>query len=346
MLLVAQRILNGSFTKKENQCLQFFPTFNQPSYLMKNIFIILFVLNTTFVYAQDGEVEQKTNFLKTSGKVLKNSVLSVPRDFAFMGKEVSEDWGKTGLYTLGALNLILTDKITTKFLQNHIEPNVNYTLPNISMFKNHVDWLSGNDAYMSYPIIGLYLGSMFTNNEKGQYAAINAFKAVTHSIIITQLGLKTIFGRKRPYRPLSNPGEDIGPWTIDNFDFFNKRGAFLTSDAEASSFPSLHATAYFAIAKVFQMEYDNYWIPYGAMSLIFLADLDGHNHWVGDMVVGGVVGTIIGRSIVKSSWKIRYGTPDRKKKNYSINFIPQFSPRIGNSPASVYFSLRLNRLNN
>lgn len=315
---------------------------------MKKIFFFLFVFSTTIVHAQDSLMHKKDNFLKTSGKVLKNSVLSVPRDFAFMGKEVSADWRKTGLYTLGALNLILTDKITTRFLQNHIEPNINYTLPNISVFKgrNNVDWLSGNDAYMSYSIIGLYLGSLLTNNEKGQYAAINAFKAVTHSIIITQLGLKTIFGRNRPYRPLSEAEGNVAPWTTDNFDFFNKRGAYLTSDAQASSFPSLHATAYFAIAKVFQMEYDNYWIPYGVMSVVFLADLKGHNHWVGDMVIGGVVGTIIGRSIVKSSWKIRYGTTERKKKNYAVNFVPQFSPRIGNTPASVYFSLRLNRLNN
>ncbi|KQC00223.1 phosphatase PAP2 family protein [Pedobacter sp. Hv1] len=312
---------------------------------MKNVFLLLFLLSATFAHGQDSVSYKKDSFFKTSGKVLKNSMFAVPRDFAFMGKEVGQDWAKTGWYTAGILNLILTDKITTKFLHEHIEPNVNYSLPNISLVKN-TDWLSGNDAYMSYPIIGLYLGSLITNNEKGQYVALNAFKAVTHSIIISQLTLKTIFGRNRPNRPLNTTAQNVKPWTTDNFDFFNKRDAYLFSDIEGSSFPSLHATAYFAIAKVFQMEYDNYWIPYGLMSIVFLADVKGHNHWVSDMAVGGIIGTIIGRSIVKSSWKIRYGTPERKKKNYSINFMPQFSPGMGNAPGGLYFSLRLNRINN
>lgn len=313
---------------------------------MKNILIVIFLCSSNFVYAQIDTIIKKDNFLKTSGRVIKNSVLSVPNDFVFMGKEVSKDWGKTGLYTLGAINLVLTDKITTRFLQQHIEPNVNYSLPNISLVKDKTpfEWFVGNDAYMTYPIIGLYLGSLVSNNEKGQYVAINAFKSLTHSIIVSQLGLKTIFGRNRPNRPLNTTDQNVAPWTKDNLDFFNTRGRFITSDAEASSFPSLHATAYFAIAKVFQMEYDNYWIPYGFMSIVFLADIKGHNHWVGDMVVGGVVGTIIGRSIVKNSWKVRYGSTERikKEKNISFTFVPQFSPQFTGAPISLYLAINFN----
>lgn len=310
---------------------------------MKKILLFLLLLGVNRLQAQQDTLVKQPNFLKTSGKVIKNSILTIPRDFGFMGKEVSADWGKTGLYAAGTLALILTDKVTTKFVHQHIEPNVNYSLPNIAIGNNKTDWLSGNDAYLSYPIIGLYLGSVITNDERGQYAAFNAIKAVTHSIIITQLGLKTIFGRNRPYRPLNTTETNVEPWTTDPLDFFNKRDNYLFTDVRGSSFPSLHATAYFAIAKVFQMEYDNYWIPYGVMSLVFLADFDGHNHWLSDMVVGGVVGTVIGRSIVKSSWKKRYGTPEGKKKNYSLNLTPQFSPKIGNSPASLYVTLRLTR---
>ncbi len=313
---------------------------------MNKILFFLLLFGTLKVQAQQDSLVKKANLLQTSGKVIKNSILTIPRDFGFMGKEVAADWGKTGLYAAGALGLILTDKVTTKFVHQHIEPNLNYSLPNIAIGNNKISWLSGNDAYLSYPIIGLYLGSVVTNNEKGQYAALNAVKALTHSIIITQLGLKTIFGRNRPYRPLSTTATNVDPWTTDPLDFFNERDHYLDSDVKGSSFPSLHATAYFAIAKVFQMEYDNYWIPYGVMSLVFLADFDGHNHWVGDMVVGGVVGTIIGRSIVKSSWKKRYGTAEGKKKLYSLNVTPQFSPQIGNSPASLLVSVRLTRNSN
>jgi|GEM_PF-756772 len=311
---------------------------------MRTILLFFFLYWSAVACAQQAGPFKKDNILKTSGKIIRNSVLSVPGDFAFMGKEISDDWGKTGLYSLGIVNLILTDKITTRFLQDHIEPNVNYSLPDISVFKKgkHIDWLTGNDAYMSYPVIGLYAGSLLMNNEKGQYVAVNAFKSLSYSILITQLGLKTIFGRNRPNRPLGAATSETGPWTNNHLDFFNTRSVFLSSDAGASSFPSLHTTAYFAMAKVFQMEYDNYWIPYGLMSLFFLADLKEHNHWVGDMVTGGLVGTLIGRSVVKNSWKIRYGTPAGKKKDYTLHFIPQFLPQTDYTPAAVLLTVRLN----
>ena len=142
-------------------------------------------------------------------------------------------------------------------------------------------------------------------------------------MVISQLALKTIFGRKRPNNPLNSDIIEY-PWTNNNFDFFNPRKTYLYSSHEASAFPSLHATAYFAIAKVFQMEYNNYWIPYGFMSLVFLADIKGHLHWVSDMVVGGILGTLIGRSIVKSSWKAR-GVLKDNKKEFSINYTPLIS---------------------
>ena len=84
-----------------------------------------------------------------------------------MGKEVSKDWKKTGYYVGGIVGLIAVDKITTKFLHNNLEPHLNYDLPNISFVNNTSShkWLVGDNAYMSYPIMGIYLGSFFTNKE-------------------------------------------------------------------------------------------------------------------------------------------------------------------------------------
>lgn len=313
---------------------------------MKIIFLASLLFYTFFANAQVDSVTKKDNIFKTSGKVIKNSVISVPKDFFFMGREVSADLGKTGLYVLGTASLILTDKVTTRFLHQHIEPNVMYSLPNISVFskKTSFEGVVGNNAYMTYPIIGLYLGSLVSNKEKGQYVAMNAFKSLTHSLIISQLALKTVFGRNRPIRPLNTKDQNIAPWTRDNLDFFNGREKYFEADEKASSFPSFHATAYFAMAKVFQMEYDNYWIPYGFMSIVFLADIKEHNHWVSDMVVGGLVGTIIGRSIVKNSWKLRYGSTERikKEKNVSFTLLPQFSPQLSGAPVSMYLAINFN----
>ena len=293
---------------------------------IKRTLLITFILSTFLLSSQNKKKIKKDNIFQTSGKVIKNSILTVPSDFVFMGKEISNDWKKTGYYLGGIVGLIAVDKVTTNFLHKNIEPNINYVLPNISVInsKSSQRWLIGDDAYMSYPIIGNYLFSFFTNRERGQYASINALKAIQYSTIISQLGLKTIFGRNRPQRPLNQ--DAIYPWTNNNWDFFNKRKEYLFASPEGSAFPSLHTTAYFAIAKVFQMEYDNYWIPYGFMSIVFLSNVEAHNHWVSDIVVGGIVGTLIGKSIVLSSWKKRnIDGVIQKQKNISFNIVPQYS---------------------
>ncbi|WP_297815818.1 hypothetical protein [uncultured Polaribacter sp.] len=76
------------------------------------------------------------------------------------------------------------------------------------------------------------------------------------------------------------------------------------------------------------MEYDNYWIPYGVMSAVFFSNVKGHQHWFSDMVAGAIVGTLIGRSVVRSSWKAR-GILDRTKpKKITLSYTPQFSPEF------------------
>jgi membrane-associated phospholipid phosphatase len=293
---------------------------------IKKTLLFTLVLYTFLLNAQNDKQIKTDNIFQTSGKIIKNSILTIPSDFVFMGKEISNDWKKTGYYAAGILGLIAADKITTKFLHQHIEPTIDYSLPNIS-FVNRTSshkWLQGNNTYLTYPVMANYLFSFITNKERGQYASINALKAIQYSTIITQLGLKTIFGRNRPHRPLSKTAPV--PWTNDNWDFFNKRKKYLFSSIEASAFPSLHTTAYFAIAKVFQMEYNNYWIPYGFMSVIYLAEIKSHNHWVSDLVVGGIVGTLIGKSIVLSSWKKRnINGIIKKEKNISFKVVPQYS---------------------
>jgi hypothetical protein len=212
---------------------------------MKVRLISLLFFITSGLFSQNDSIK-KSNIFQTSGRVIKNSILTIPSDFGFMGKQVSNDWKKTGIYTAAILGLIATDKITTGFWQDYVEPNIQYSLPNFSpvnVTSSH-KWMTSENAYLTFPTIAIYLGSFVTNNEKGQYAAINTLKAIQYATIITQLGLKTIFGRNRPNRPLSEPAEY--PWTNNNWDFFNKRKEFLFASPEGSALPSLHSTTYFA----------------------------------------------------------------------------------------------------
>ena len=273
---------------------------------------------------------KKKNLFQTASQVIKTSFKTVPSDFVFLGKEFSNDWKKTGYYAAGILGLIATDKITTKAYHKYVEPNIDYSLPTITpdfLRSSKNVWINGENSYLTYPIIGLYFGSLFANKEKGQFAAINSFKAIAYSTLITQFTLKTILGRNRPNRPLGSEPANV-PFTNNNWDFFNSRDGYLYGSSRGTGLPSMHATGYFALAKVIQMEFDNYWIPYGIMGITFLSDIKNHEHWVSDMIVGGILGTLIGRSIVRSSWKARGLLEPRKQKKISFNYIPRFSPEF------------------
>ena len=293
---------------------------------MKKVLLIL-IFTSTALFSQEELNKSHRNHFQTAGEVLKNSFLTIPNDFVHMGKSVSKDWKTSLAYTGGIAALVLLDKPITKFYQQEVETAIDYHLPDIAINDNDLPWLSGEDAYMSYPLIGLYAGSLLTNYEKGQYVFANSFKALSYSIVISHLILKTTFGRNRPNRILDNPNNEREHFTNDPYDFFNKRSEYLFASPEGSGFPSLHATAFFALAKVAQMEFDNYWIPYGFMALVFSSNIKAHNHWVSDMVLGGVVGTVIGRSVVKSSWEKR-GIIKEKKKKFTYQVIPNISSQF------------------
>ncbi|NJB83244.1 phosphatase PAP2 family protein [Wenyingzhuangia aestuarii] len=280
------------------------------------------------VQAQEVKSSYFPRTLTTATNVIKTSFKTIPSDFVYMGKNVSEDWKKTALYTGIVASLVLVDKPVTKFYQQEIESRIKYTIPDITIGDTTFPWVSGNDAYMFYSMSGIYLGSLFGGYEKGQYAAINGFKALTYSILISHVMLKTVFGRARPHVNLASGYTDNDTTTGNPFNFFNSRdGEYVFSKQNGTAMPSLHATAFFAMAKVFQMEFDNYWIPYSFAGIVFLAEIKEHRHWVSDMVAGGIIGTVIGRSIVKSSWKAR-GILPNKEKSIAFQWIPSISSRF------------------
>ncbi|MCI9845823.1 phosphatase PAP2 family protein [Flavobacterium pectinovorum] len=279
---------------------------------------------------------KKDNRFKVAGSVIANSILSVPGDFSAMGHNVSSNWKRTALYTAGIIGLIAVDKQTTGFLHDHIEPNIDYSLPEI---KSTIPHVIGADSYIVYPIIGLYAGSLIINNEKGQVVALNAAKSLAYSYVITQIVLKTLSSRNRPQRKINDDKPVVEPWTKNPWDFGNYDNVHFGHGGTGTSFPSFHATSYFAVAKVFQMEYNNYWIPYTFVTAVFLSDIKSHEHWVSDLLVGGLVGTIIGRSIVISSRK-----QIAKKESNGFNGSPkkitmhkQLIPQISNSMVGLHF---------
>lgn len=278
---------------------------------MKKIIFIFCLFVTLQSYSQVDSLQLKKieeSRFGMASRVIKNNFLAIPGDFNEMGHSVSKDWGTTGKYALGLLGLVALDKYTTEFWHNYVEPAIQYKIPDPAPIKNNIPWLHGNDAYITYPLIGLYTGSLITKNEKGQIAATNAFRSMAYSFVISHLALKAIFARNRPYREgyiVDGINRNHWSYTKDHWDFGNFHPIYPGSVQNGTAFPSLHATAFFAVAKVIQMEYDNYLLPYTFMAGVFLADIRSHNHWVSDLVFGGIIGTIIGRSVVLSSRKLK-----------------------------------------
>lgn len=286
------------------------------------------VLNDVFV---------KDNHFKTAGKALKNVVISFPDDFSEMGKEVSGKWKRTIAYTAGVGVLILADKPITRFHQDVVEKAIDYSLPRLPSVKilKNVDLIGGVDLYLAYAMGGLYAGSFAANYKTGQRAALNSFKAMTYSYLITQVVLKTLIARQRPDLTLSIKDDPIGrEFSRNPYDFFNFHPIHLKGGGYGTAFPSFHATAYFAVAKVLAMEFNNYWIPYTAVSIVFFSDLKSHQHWVSDMVAGGLLGTIIGHGIVMGTRRLerrqaekKQGLTSKRKSRFDYRFIPSISNR-------------------
>lgn len=300
----------------------------------KNCCVILSLITLLPAFCQVKDSAQtKEGRFRTSINVLKNSVLSIPGDFREMGHITSENWKKTAAYAGGIAGLVMVDKYTTEFYQDNIEDNIQYSLPRIASKNNDFPLFQGNDAYITYSLLGIYGGSIIANSEKGQTAAVNSFKALAYSYVISHLVLKTIFGRQRPDPALSDGIPPESPFTSNPLDFGNFHGVSFDSDPDGTAFPSLHATAYFAVAKVLAMEFNNYWIPYTLVSAVFLADIKSHRHWVADMVAGGLIGTLIGKAIVNSSRKLKAKQSSdtdhaslREKANFQL--VPQISGRM------------------
>jgi membrane-associated phospholipid phosphatase len=90
---------------------------------------------------------------------------------------------------------------------------------------------------------------------------------------------KHVVGRARP-------NEELGQWS-------------RTSDRSNASFPSNHSTVAFAAVTPFAQEYDAPWL-YGVAAASSLGRAASRQHWVSDVVAGGLLGTAVGTWLWKA----------------------------------------------
>lgn len=153
----------------------------------------------------------------------------------------------------------------------------------------------------------MFAAGVLTQNVRLQEAGILTTKAILGSYVVSHLVLKTVFGRHRPNQPLKG-GELVEPFTRDPWDFFNWHPVYFDSDAYGTAFPSWHFALYFAIDRVMRLQFANVWIPYTLSMFPRLYEMDGHRHWVSDMVAGAAIGTFVGTVVFENY----HGTTDRE----------------------------------
>jgi hypothetical protein len=230
-------------------------------------------------------------------KILFTAVKTIPDDltgiikFPFKHPKISLP------FIAATIGLIAVDRQTTEFVQRKINPQLTWVPPPLIA--------NGTDGYMLFGLGTLYAGASLFNSPVNQIAALAAIKSLGYSVLITQLTLKTIFGRLRPNPNLSSGTAAPFPYSNNPLDFFQRNGMSLFSKNTDTSMPSFHFTMYFAVGTALSQVYRSY-VPYLVTAAGLLPNFSGHHHWVSDMFVGGGLGVLIG-----------YVTANNLKKNLS-----------------------------
>ncbi len=255
--------------------------------------------------------------LERGARTFKLALGGIPGEIGSILSFPVRDPKTAGLFLLGAAALISVDRQTTTFWQDHVEPQFNGF--KIGRIAPSLTALSPETQLMIATLGLTYVGGLAFNDERAQTAALLSGKAIAYSVLTTQLVLKPIFGRLRPYPTLSSAPANTGDYTTNPWDFGYGGGTVhLTASTYATSMPSFHFTQYFAMARVYSGIYDNSPWPYVAAGLVAATNIRGHHHWVSDMVAGSLIGIGIGSVILN-------GYENRKSAQDSLFLVPMIT---------------------
>jgi membrane-associated phospholipid phosphatase len=185
----------------------------------------------------------------------------------------ADDWRDAGLITLGIVGAGLLDHQIAHVLDGRHSGSFDRAITQVEKF----------GSYYSAGVVGaFYLGGLLTDNSNAKTVAQDSIAASLIATGIITPVLKVVIGRSRPEQ---NRG-------AGDFHPFNG----------GASFPSGHTTQAFAVASVIAAHYDEPWIKvgaYGVASLVGFARMYHGAHFLSDVLAGGVIGTVVGHSVVR-----------------------------------------------
>jgi len=151
-------------------------------------------------------------------------------------------------------------------------------------------------TYGAWGTAAVFLGvGLIGGDKKSTETAVLATSAMAQSGILVTF-LKGLFGRQRPFW-----ADGVDHWS-GPVGFFRRFGS--GQSGRYDSFPGGHSITAFSLATVLAMQYrKSVWVPIGAYSVatgVSLSRVTENKHWLSDTLVGGVIGHVIGRLVVRN----------------------------------------------
>ncbi|MGH2574607.1 MAG: phosphatase PAP2 family protein [Ignavibacteria bacterium] len=162
-------------------------------------------------------------------------------------------------------------------------------------------------GFVQYPSIlagAIYAAGLFTGEEDARVTGRLMIEALAYSGITVMLA-RYITGRYRPYY-------SDNPWKYTWFQSSN----------DTQSFPSGHTVVAFATSTVLAERIDNIWARiglYGLASLTAYGRVLNNQHWISDVLVGGLLGFGTGYFVVQKE-KERWSSSKIGRKGSSNGF--------------------------
>jgi membrane-associated phospholipid phosphatase len=152
---------------------------------------------------------------------------------------------------------------------------------------------------------GFFLAGAMGNETAMEVAQDGIAASLIASGLITPT-IKFVVGRARPR-------EDVG---------IAKFHPFSLGYSSNSSFPSGHTTEAFALASVIANHYEETWVTWSSYSiagLVGAARMYHHAHFASDVLAGGLIGTLVGKSVVAHNRQLRSG---------QVALLPELTPGL------------------
>jgi len=200
-------------------------------------------------------------------------------------------WDRSDWVTAGAgAALVLGSALA---LDRTVERDMaSHRTPSADRFAKAVQQFGGTPSVLIAG--GTYLAGVAFKSPEVRATGIDTLASMGIAQLLLTIPLKVATGRSRP-------SADKGSHDFHPFD-------------GGQSFPSGHTTQAFALATVISEHADQTWVTcvsYGVASLVGVARMEQRQHFLSDVVAGGLIGTFVGRTVVAFNQSRREGAGSR-----------------------------------